>query len=91
MLGRKPNVADVRFLLSCADAWEAADGKRQLWRVRQVERMNKRKSTFGFVLRKPVPVQVAEAAWESLGHRVPDTKWPGLIDNARKAGKTSVQ
>jgi len=87
MLGRKPNVADVRFLLACADAWEANTGKRQLWRLRQVERMNRRRGTFSSVLRKPVPILIAGAAWKSCGHNVPNTQWPGLIDNARKAGK----
>ena len=82
--GRKPKPSDVRFLLACVDAWEAVTGKRQLWRVRQVELMNKQKGTFGSVLRKPMPVQIANAGWESRGHKMPDTKWPGLIDNARK-------
>lgn len=84
--GRKPKPSEVRFLLACVDAWETVAGKRQLWRVWQAEQMNKRKGTFGSVLRKPVAVQIAAAAWQSRGHKVPDTKWPGLIDNALKAG-----
>lgn len=89
--GRKPNVADVRFLIACADTWEAVVGKRQLWRIRQVEHLNQRRGTFGSFLRKPPSVQIAGAAWASCGHNVADTLWPGLIENARHAGKTSFK
>lgn len=82
--GRKPKVADVRFLLACVDAWAAISGKQKLWRLRQRELMNRSKHTWGVRLRKPIAVQIAEAAWMSFGHRVSETSWPGLIDNAQR-------
>jgi hypothetical protein len=84
--GRKPNVADVRFLMDCADAWAAVGGNSRLSRLWGAsERLNQRLGTSSTVLSKPLAVRIADTAWQCSGRTVPDTTWPGLIDNARRA------